>query len=538
MNVPVLNQNAPTKYFDFDVSEDYGAPDCVEKVIRLINNEWPPKPMHVNTGDNVVITVRNKLFTESLTVHIHGLLFKGAPWADGAPHITQEPLPPGKEQVLSFNVGDQVGTYFAHAHNNLQELSVYTPFIVHDDNMEMQALGYHDERIITLSDNYHRDTDALMAGLRGPQYRWTGDAQSLLTNGIGSFQGPCSIRPDGQPYPSSWSITEVQPGRTYRLRIINAAALGYFQFQISGHRMVVVEADGMLIEPFEIEALTINSGQRYSVLLTTDQPPQDYWVNHQIIWRRTGPQNGWSLLRYTSANIPFGAIPVVPSVLPPRLPEVPDYMERFLLPRLNDPRGVVPPATRQLMFRFRSQASPATESRVRWTFNERDWRDPVNTIMLMQKLGQLRTPQDAAHGQVVHLRRGEVIDVIMQGQTNQMGVCEDHPIHLHGHGFWDLGSGPGTFINEQAPPVPSVAVFRDTTTVYAYSNLNAAAAAPPGTDCGWRRFRFVADNPGAWLLHCHIPAHLVNGMAAAFLEIPEDIPAPPSDINNWRPISF
>ena len=44
---------------------------------------------------------------------------------------------------------------------------------------------------------------------------------------------------------------------------------------------------------------------------------------------------------------------------------------------------------------------------------------------------------------------------------------------------------------------------------------------------GWRRIRFIADNPGAWAFHCHITAHFLMGMGTAFLISQEKIPKPP-----------
>ncbi|KAG8801435.1 laccase, partial [Serendipita sp. 399] len=37
--------------------------------------------------------------------------------------------------------------------------------------------------------------------------------------------------------------------------------------------------------------------------------------------------------------------------------------------------------------------------------------------------------------------------------------------------------------------------------------------------------RFTADNPGPWLLHCHIDLHFDSGLAVVFAEAPEDIAA-------------
>ncbi|THC91817.1 hypothetical protein EYZ11_008710 [Aspergillus tanneri] len=80
--------------------------------------------------------------------------------------------------------------------------------------------------------------------------------------------------------------------------------------------------------------------------------------------------------------------------------------------------------------------------------------------------------------------------------TRQMG----HPMHLHGHNFWVLGSNTGSFPYGSATDAPETLInlrnppYRDTT------NL------PPS---GWTVIRYVTDNPGAWILHCHIEWHMV-----------------------------
>lgn len=67
-----------------------------------------------------------------------------------------------------------------------------------------------------------------------------------------------------------------------------------------------------------------------------------------------------------------------------------------------------------------------------------------------------------------------------------------------------LGTGPGQFsksnvggLNFGNPPRRDVAML------------------PSG---GWLAFAFKADNPGAWLMHCHIAWHASGGLATQFLE--------------------
>lgn len=69
-----------------------------------------------------------------------------------------------------------------------------------------------------------------------------------------------------------------------------------------------------------------------------------------------------------------------------------------------------------------------------------------------------------------------------------------HPIHLHGHYFYVLGAGPGQWsrdsdLNFDNPP------RRDSATL-------------PGF--GWLVIAFRVDNPGAWLMHCHVVSNNIK----------------------------
>ena len=65
-----------------------------------------------------------------------------------------------------------------------------------------------------------------------------------------------------------------------------------------------------------------------------------------------------------------------------------------------------------------------------------------------------------------------------------------HPVHLHGHSFLLLA--------RDGVPVPH-RQWADTALMAPHETVEAA---------------FVADNPGDWMLHCHILDHQVSGMMA------------------------
>jgi iron transport multicopper oxidase len=61
---------------------------------------------------------------------------------------------------------------------------------------------------------------------------------------------------------------KVTPGSTYRFHVVNIGAFAFFHLWIEGHKMTVIEVDGIDVKPYDTEAVDIAVGQRYSVLVT------------------------------------------------------------------------------------------------------------------------------------------------------------------------------------------------------------------------------------------------------------------------------
>ncbi|KAJ2021303.1 ferroxidase fet3 [Coemansia sp. S610] len=82
-----------------------------------------------------------------------------------------------------------------------------------------------------------------------------------------------------------------------------------------------------------------------------------------------------------------------------------------------------------------------------------------------------------------------------------------HPMHLHGQFFQIIERG---VVGNSSSVIKSsdTPMRRDTTLV------------PPGA---YAILRFRADNPGVWLLHCHIDLHMELGLSMMFVSAPEII---------------
>ena len=102
-----------------------------------------------------------------------------------------------------------------------------------------------------------------------------------------------------------------------------------------------------------------------------------------------------------------------------------------------------------------------------------------NWLLLNGKAGPASTPLIVRQGDRVRVR------------FVNLGM-DHHPMHLHGHTFYVTGTEGGR--------IPETAWWPGNTVL-----VGVAQA---------RSIEFVADNPGDWMLHCHLPHHMMNQMAS------------------------
>ena len=85
---------------------------------------------------------------------------------------------------------------------------------------------------------------------------------STLINGLGREAGGDANAP--------LSVITVQQGKRYRFRLVSLSCDPNYTFQIDGHSMTVIEADGQNTEPLPVDEITIFAGQRYSFVVCLD----------------------------------------------------------------------------------------------------------------------------------------------------------------------------------------------------------------------------------------------------------------------------
>ncbi|CAL5337402.1 unnamed protein product [Camellia sinensis] len=102
---------------------------------------------------------------------------------------------------------------------------------------------------------------------------------------------------------------------------------------------------------------------------------------------------------------------------------------------------------------------------------------------------------------VKKLKFNSTVEMVLQN-TASLGI-EMHPMHLHGFNFHVLAQGFGNY-----DPINDAKNF---------NLINPQARNTIGVPTrGWVVIRFQANNPGIWLMHCHMDAHLPWGLSMAF----------------------
>ncbi|KAJ2924931.1 hypothetical protein H1R20_g12182, partial [Candolleomyces eurysporus] len=283
------------------------------------------------------------------------------------------------------------------------------------------------------------------------------------------------------------AVVNVRKGGRYRFRLISLSCDANFIFSIDKHKLVVIEADGESTVPTKpVDAVQIFAGQRYSFVLHANQEISNYWIraNPNLAPLNNVFEDGVNsaILRYA------GAQPVEPPFSEP--PSLKLLKETDLHPLIN-PRAPGLPHINGSDF---DKTFKVDFQDNRFLINKESWKAPSAPILL-QILSGKNASELMPQGSIVHLKRNQVVQLEI---TSISDVATPHPFHLHGHAFSVIKSADSNYFNFKDP------VRRD---VVSIGGLGQSAV-----------IRFVTDNPGPWIFHCHIEPHLSVGLAVVFVE--------------------
>ncbi|KAH9823805.1 multi-copper-oxidase laccase-like protein [Melampsora americana] len=267
-----------TRKYEFVITNTTAAPDGFLRSVLAINNQIPGPLIEANEGDSLEITVVN-YSGEPLTIHWHGLYQNGTNWEDGPTGITQCPIPVGVSYTYKFNVDNQFGTFWYHAHSlNTMADGIHGPFIVHSPRDPLvRGIDFDEEVVLVLADWYHNTSAQIVHDLFYTDQGYFGtpgtpSPNSVVMNGVGEWD--CKYATTEQFCTPTTLLPEfpVVAGNKIRFRLINSGSHSMIFFSADGHEMNVTEADATPVYgPSNVHRLKFHNGQRYSVIVTIDQ---------------------------------------------------------------------------------------------------------------------------------------------------------------------------------------------------------------------------------------------------------------------------
>lgn len=460
----------------------------------LVNGQMPGPTIEANWGDTVVVRLTNNLpaeYTNGTSLHFHGLRQNYTNEMDGVPSITQCPLAPGESMTYTW-VATQYGSSWYHSHFQLQAWEgILGPIVIHgpssaDYDVDLGPIILQDWSHQTVDQMYDAAQDGKSGG---PRVLDTG-----LINGMNVFGADGASNQTGKRYQ-----VEFTPGKKHLLRIANGAIQSTFKFYIDGHRFQVIATDFVPIKPYTTNILNINIGQRYDIIIEADQPVGDYWMrsdNQDACAVITNAKNIKGIVHYTGGP---GSTPT--SVGLNYTSECVDEPLSSLVPVVPYTVGasnteydetVVVSANNSLnLYRWYLYGTTGSTPE---TFQS-EWSDP--TLYEIWKNNSI-PPYSGGLALMAPKLQQWIYFVI------ESPIPLPHPIHLHGHDFFVLGSGNGTYDSSSSPAL----------------NLNN----PPRRDvallptAGYLVLAFQTDNPGVWLMHCHIGWHTSMGFSMQIIE--------------------
>ncbi|KAJ5614392.1 hypothetical protein N7528_008046 [Penicillium herquei] len=479
-----------------------------ERLVMTVNGTVPGPTVFADWGDDVIVHVFNNL-TQSKngsSIHFHGIRQNYTNPSDGVVSLTQCPIAPSSNMTDNWKA-TQYGSSWYHSHIGLQAWEgVFGGIVI---NGPASANYDEDKGVLFLNDWLNQTVDSFYfyERLHGPLFKDIGDG--LMNGTEGKIQ-------DNGTVTGRFSQISVTQGKSYRLRLVNAAINSHYTFQIDLHKLTVIAVDFVPIVPYTAENIQIGMGQRYDVIFTADQGDiaDSFWIQAKSMeCSQNLGDNTTAILTYKETN-KLPAVRLNSTIPSGQLCQ--DEVFTKLTPYVGKP--IPPPTNASWNMSLTSQVHQKNNISFNyWYMNHTSmqvqWESPVlKQIYQGQSLKTTIGPFNASDqnsfftgSNLIALPdKNDWVFLQILSDPNGPG---DHPIHLHGHDFYILAQGNST------QPFPGVINFTN-------APRRDTALLPSG---GYLMIAFKTDNPGVWLMHCHIGWHVEEGFALHFLELEHEI---------------
>ncbi|KUM24937.1 copper oxidase [Mesorhizobium loti] len=371
---------------------------------------------------------------------------------DGVPGLTQPPIAPGAGFTYEFTPPD-AGTFWYHPHaDSLVQLGRGLAGALIVEEAEPVAF---DRDVIWLMQDWRLAADGQIAGGFGSAM------DAAMSGRVGNLVTINGMVPADQT---------VRAGERIRLRLANAALARMMALRFEGHRPIVLAIDGQPCKPHEPEdgRLVLGPAMRVDIALDMQGTPGG---RYRVI------DDFYDGLAYTLTTLAYDKAPSLrarPLDAPPALPRNPlpePDLHNAVRQEIVLQGGMMGGGKLAGVGGMMGMAMPGVMGSAAWAINGMSMTGDGHAGMAPQ----------------FTLRRGATCRLTLRNETAWW-----HPMHVHGFSL--------SVLSRNGSPVPH-RQWQDTVLL-----------APKDTvECA-----FVADNPGDWMLHCHVADHQMAGLMTVF----------------------
>lgn len=447
--------------------------------IRMLvyNGSVPGPVIKVQQGTSITVNFKNNLDVAT-TLHAHGIRDENK--FDGVPGVTQKEIPIGGTFTYNFKFPD-AGAYWYHAHlreDYTQALGLFGNFLVVPNDAAYYS-PVNKEVTLMVSDLLMGDGQVVPFYKENVNHTLMGRfGNIMLVNGETGYN------------------QEVRKGDVIRFYLTNTANVRPFNLTIPGVKMKLVGSDNGKYEKEKmVDSVLLGPSERAIVEVYFAKAGKFDLVN-------ATPQKTYKLvtLNVSGNNTNFSYIPqfemlrsnteISKDIDPLRqyFNTQPDKTLSLFMQMMggqntqNNNQGMSPGGHAMNMM--------GGANKIEWEDTMGMMNSMSNTKMVQWKLVDTATKQENMNINW-KFKKGDIVKIRLFNDPKSAHPMQ-HPIHIHGQRFL-VASTNG---------IPSIdLVFKDTVLVQTGDTVDLV---------------MKMDNPGQWVMHCHIPEHMEAGMMSQF----------------------
>ncbi|KAI8090300.1 multicopper oxidase-domain-containing protein [Gilbertella persicaria] len=511
VQICTAHDSTRVRKFELTIKSALLNPDCSNQSYAglVINDQYPGPALHLVKNDIVQIKIRNDVGNNvSSSVHFHGIRQINTNNADGVAAITQLAVAPGEEYVQTFQVIDQSGTFYYHAHVGVQDDTIQGPFVVHDSEEALQKethsgpYPYDGEFILQWAEWWHQSIYNREAYYLSPSFTADGGPDSVLLNGQSVYHKMETIPKDCKGF----TYFDVEPNKTYRLRIIGAVTYRVLGMFVKQHNMTLIELDGEYVQPYDLDSLELHAGQRMSVLIHTGNysAGTTFPIVTDYRWRSSNAgytQSGYGFLRYVDPKQKTEAITILNKPLNQDLPalnatklNVPSWVLPQVKPHApGNPAILNGEAHHTIVLDMKEVIMPDNTTRFilnNRPYNPNRWGNATASLYDFVTSdpdpGVLYPDGGSRKHHTYPVGLNQIVDFVFQSHflPTRPDLCVAHPWHTHGYSHYLIAEGSGDYVHERDKDIRTYTdpLYKDVS--IAYPRIQEGAVG-----CGWTKVR-------------------------------------------------